>query len=520
MAGVARVILNNRTLVDVTQDTVEENKLMAGNTALGADGDVVQGGAREDHENELIEGKLNGVYINPTITVIGNHGLRRADNNQSDTLYLSLPNVSVISQYAVYANTHLTSVYMPKATVIGSSAFRNCYALTTASFEKVVTVHISAFHTCSALTTISMPEATVIGSSAFQSCPNLVSAYLPKVSKIHDNSFVGCTNLSSLTLPYVCSPGATTFNGCKQLKDWVHNSTGIYTTCFNNCTNLSAVDVGNQFNATRQSMFNGCTKLSTFVIRKGSVVALSHINCFGGTPFSAGGTGGTLYVPSAVVSNYQTATNWVTILGYANNQVLPIEGSLYESMYTNGDPVNANTYLVASSGDYIELTVKYSTTWKVQIDGLLNNGTGSTTYEYYFTWGEQKYGGGWKSSNQGFWFVRNNYSGPLLTSREGAVAKQVIFDYSTLRLTATYTDDIVDTNTGGSFDSGPGDVYGRLCFTSKGEHFNRIQFFDQSGVCQYNYIATKDNNDVACMYETINGTYSYSANGTASLVTV
>jgi len=56
-------------------------------------------------------------------------------------------------------------------------------------------------------------------------------------------------------------------------------------------------------------------------------------------------------------------------------------------MYTNGDPVNANSYVVASNGDYIELTVKYSTTWKVQIDGLLNNGTGSTTYEYYFTWG-------------------------------------------------------------------------------------------------------------------------------------
>jgi len=41
MAGVARVILNNRTLVDVTQDTVKDDKLMAGNTALGADGDVV-----------------------------------------------------------------------------------------------------------------------------------------------------------------------------------------------------------------------------------------------------------------------------------------------------------------------------------------------------------------------------------------------------------------------------------------------------------------------------------------------
>lgn len=37
-----------------------------------------------------------------------------------------------------------------------------------------------------------------------------------------------------------------------------------------------------------------------------------------------------LYVPSAQVAGYQAAANWSTILGYANNNILPVEGSPYE----------------------------------------------------------------------------------------------------------------------------------------------------------------------------------------------
>lgn len=41
--GVAKVILNGDTLIDVTQKTVASNNLLSGITALGADGEGVVG---------------------------------------------------------------------------------------------------------------------------------------------------------------------------------------------------------------------------------------------------------------------------------------------------------------------------------------------------------------------------------------------------------------------------------------------------------------------------------------------
>jgi hypothetical protein len=55
---------------------------------------------------------------------------------------------------------------------------------------------------------------------------------------------------------------------------------------------------------------------------------LENINAFNNSPFAAGKSGGTLYVPSAQVAGYQAAANWSTILGY--NSIRAIEGSEYE----------------------------------------------------------------------------------------------------------------------------------------------------------------------------------------------
>ena len=80
--------------------------------------------------------------------------------------------------------------------------------------------------------------------------------------------------------------------------------------------------------------------LATLIIRNANVVpTLGNISWFNNTPFASGKSGGTLYVPSALISSYQSASNWNTILGYANNQILPIEGSVYENAYADGTPI-------------------------------------------------------------------------------------------------------------------------------------------------------------------------------------
>lgn len=105
---------------------------------------------------------------------------------------------------------------------------------------------------------------------------------------------------------------------------------------FANATNLLTIDILGA-STIPQQWANTCTKLTTLIIREtGSIMTLGNINAFGSTPFASGGTGGTLYVPSALISSYQSASNWSTILGYANNQIKAIENSYYETHYADG----------------------------------------------------------------------------------------------------------------------------------------------------------------------------------------
>ena len=91
-------------------------------------------------------------------------------------------------------------------------------------------------------------------------------------------------------------------------------------------TLLTAVDLGSPSDIGANA-FNADHELSVLIIRGNSVTSLSATSAFTNSPFASGGSGGTLYVPSALISSYQAATNWSTILGYANNQIKSIEST-------------------------------------------------------------------------------------------------------------------------------------------------------------------------------------------------
>ena len=111
---------------------------------------------------------------------------------------------------------------------------------------------------------------------------------------------------------------------------------------FQNCSALEAVDT-NQIdsnNGLQGYCFQNCSALKVLILRNANNIAkLGNTNSFTGTPLASGGTGGTIYVPSALISSYQAATNWSTILGYANNSIQAIEGSIYENQYADGTPI-------------------------------------------------------------------------------------------------------------------------------------------------------------------------------------
>lgn len=164
-----------------------------------------------------------------------------------------------------------------------------------------------------------------------------------------ENAFSGCSNLLYLKcFPYsnynggFVSPGNFALN-CTKLKHVVGLRKVTGGTAFHNCNKLEAVDMfcrqsGDGFNSN--TTFNACASLTTLVIR-GSVVAnLSNINNFQNTPFESGKHGGTLYVPNSLISDYQSASNWSTILGYTNNHIQAIEGSYYETHYVDGTVIS------------------------------------------------------------------------------------------------------------------------------------------------------------------------------------
>lgn len=113
---------------------------------------------------------------------------------------------------------------------------------------------------------------------------------------------------------------------------------------FSGASSLTKVDLGALFSTetygVRSNAFNGASAMNVLILRKTSeIVPLQNISAFTNTPFASGKAGGTLYVPSALISYYQSASNWSTILGYATNSIQAIEGSIYENAYADGTPI-------------------------------------------------------------------------------------------------------------------------------------------------------------------------------------
>lgn len=101
---------------------------------------------------------------------------------------------------------------------------------------------------------------------------------------------------------------------------------------FSGASSLTKVDLGASFSietyGVRNNAFNGASAMNVLILRKTSeIVPLQNISAFTNTPFASGKAGGTLYVPSALVSSYQSASNWSTILGYTDNQIKSIEST-------------------------------------------------------------------------------------------------------------------------------------------------------------------------------------------------
>ncbi len=184
--------------------------------------------------------------------------------------------------------------------------------------------------------TVTSLENTDSIAQYFFKAPSLVSVSMPNVdSQIGNGSFQSCGALETVNIPNGLLGRVNIFNGCSSLREAVFRKTpSVANSVFLNCASLTKADLGSSGITTSGNIaakaFSGCTNLNVLILRKGVAYGLDNISAFDNTPFASGGTGGTLYVPNSLISSYQAITSWATILGYANNSIQAIEGSIYE----------------------------------------------------------------------------------------------------------------------------------------------------------------------------------------------
>lgn len=184
--------------------------------------------------------------------------------------------VAIIRPYAFYLCSSLISASFTACTTIGSSAFYSCTSLTTISFPVCTTISSGAFCNCNKLTTVSFPACTTIGSSTFSNCNKITTALLPACTTIPYSAFYRCFNLTSAS--------------------------------FAMCTTIGS------------GAFLNCNKLSSIQLKASSVCSLLNSNAFKSTPFDGYSVNFSgipyIYVPSSLITAYQSATNWTYFSSY------------------------------------------------------------------------------------------------------------------------------------------------------------------------------------------------------------
>lgn len=225
--------------------------------------------------------------------------------------------------------------------------------LTDYSSDVVTNIHTNAFNGCTNLETISFPNVTSLETYAFSGCTKLRSALLPKNATIPSYAFENCSSLevfdfSNITnvdgknafkntkLSGVYAPKATIgassgsqFEDCTSLlysRAPNHSSSSIIRiSCYRGCTALKLVDCGSASSLVAIN-FQNCTSLEVLILRRtSSITALGNTNNFSGVTQNV-----KVYVPSALKSSYESATNWSTLVSNGIVSFYNLENSAYE----------------------------------------------------------------------------------------------------------------------------------------------------------------------------------------------
>ena len=322
------VTSNGTTTEDVTTYASAQIVANVPNTyAAGDEGKVVENGALVSQGSA--EYTSNGTY---DTTKISSVEVSVSGSSPSGTKEISISqNGTTTENVAAYASAEIT-VNVPNTYSAGDEG-------------KVVSSGALVSQTSATYTTNNTYDTTLVNSVTVNVSGgtdygplidgSISGAFESDVTSIVQYGLYDRDNITSIKMLNLGSSATYAFGGCGNLETIVIPSCkNLSSNVCRDCPKLTAVEFyGSMTNASQQiigaSAFSGDTVLKMVVIRATSVtgIMLYNTNAFNSSPFASSGSGGTLYVPNSLISTYQSASNWSTILGYANNQIKSIEST-------------------------------------------------------------------------------------------------------------------------------------------------------------------------------------------------
>ncbi len=320
------------------------------------------------------DGKINGVEAK-AVTDLGN----AFSGNTEITSFAELSYFTGLTEIAANAFkgcTALTTLTIPSSVkTIGESAFEGCEVLNTTLTTGVTAIGKKAFYGCNAITSFGIAKNLAsIGEGAFAHCESLtgftISQYNTKFKVITgilfsaDSTVVitypagkkaGSMNANSLIkeiYPYA-------FSGVKQMTSFNFNEiTTIGEYAFEDCTGLTAIEIGSKVTTIGNNAFNNCYNLESITIPT-NVTTIGE-KAFNGMPagvkcqvawatplsindntfsnyetLSSGQIPGILFVPKGKTSLYQNAPGWKFFSNFSESTIEEYE----KTIITFADPL-------------------------------------------------------------------------------------------------------------------------------------------------------------------------------------
>ena len=225
-----------------------------------------------------------------------------------------------IGDYAFRNCSSLALTSLPSGlTSLGSNAFQNCTSLAITSLPETITTYGSnIFYGCTGLITITLPESmTTMPGALFYSCTNLTTVNFPSnLTNISSSAFDGCSNLILTSLPDTITVIAFyAFYNCSKITLTILPSslTTIDQRAFCGCTGLTQITIPAGVATINGNAFSACTNLTSVTIL---ATTPPTMNSGGKVVFPYSNTNFKIYVPSASLNTYKTATNWSELASY------------------------------------------------------------------------------------------------------------------------------------------------------------------------------------------------------------